>query len=85
MAILKIKYRINVYSVHLNVKLVKNQLLIVPAVTLKGILKIFKLKINLLISIHALIARMINLKINKTIVNNATPSVKLVLNQVRHA
>jgi hypothetical protein len=85
MAIMKIKNRIDVSSVLLNVKLVNNQLLIVPAVTIKGILKIFKLKINLLISIHVLIARMVNLKINKTIVNNATPFVKLVLNQVRHA
>jgi hypothetical protein len=45
MAIMKIKYRISVSSVHLNVKLVINLLLIAQAAMLREISKIYKLKI----------------------------------------
>jgi hypothetical protein len=84
MVFMRILYTISVSSVHLSVKLAINQLLIVQVVILKEISKIYKLKIKLLISIHVLIARMVNLKINKIFVNNVTPFVKLVLIQVRH-
>jgi hypothetical protein len=82
MVSMRIKYTISVSSVHLSVKLVINQPLIVQVVILKEISKIYKLKIKLLISIHVLIARMVNLKINKIIANNVTLFVKLVLIQV---
>jgi hypothetical protein len=86
MVSMKIKNRINVSSVHLNVKRVINLLLIAQAAIFKEITKIYKLKIKIVISIHVrLIAIKVFLQIHKTIVNNVTLFVKLVLNQVRHA
>jgi hypothetical protein len=85
MVFMKIMNRINVLSARLSVKLVINQPVIVQAVTFKEISKIYKLKIKILICIHVLIARMVNLKISKTIVDNVTQFVILALNKVRHA